>query len=306
MPRPLTRLRVLPILFLLVATPARSAETAACLELGRKLELIRQEASSIEINSLLFDAADKGCEPLARALIARGASVLARDHRGAMPLRHAAQAGRTALVDLFLAQGAPIDARDLDESTALFAAAESDRAAVARVLLEHGADPNLPGRSGVSPLAAAAYRGNEKVVEALLAHGAKPNEEDATGKVPIVYAAALGYTGIVHRLLDTGVDVNTRYGNDLTALMWAAGYADGAGVADAEKVVTLLLDRHASIDAVDNRGRTPLMIAAENGHAEMVDLLISRGADPALKDKGGKTAFDLAPDERTRAKLERK
>jgi uncharacterized protein len=303
---PLASVRALPVLCFIAATPARGADTAACLDLSRKLELIRQEASSIELNSLLFDAADKGCEALARGLITQGASVLARDARGAMALRHAAQAGRTALVDLFLAQGAPIDARDLDGSTALFAAAESDRAAVVRLLLERGADANLQGRSAITPLAAAAYRGNATVVDELLAHGAKSNESDATGKTPIVYAAALGFTGIVRRLLDTGVDVNTRYGNDLTALMWAAGYADGAGVVDAEKVVTLLLDRHAAVDAADNRGRTPLMIAAENGHAEIVDLLIGHGADPGLKDKAGKTALDLATDPRTRERLERK
>ena len=57
---------------------------------------------------------------------------------------------------------------------------------------------------------------------------------DKTGKAPIVYAAGLGFTPIVRRLLDAGVDVNARYGNDLTVLMWAAGYAENAGALDAE------------------------------------------------------------------------
>ena len=68
-------------------------------------------------------------------------------------------------------------------------------------------------------------------------------------------------------MLDHGVDVNARYGNDLTALMWAAGYSDEAGVDDVIKVMTLLLDRGAHIDDQDNRGRTALMIAAELDHA---------------------------------------
>jgi uncharacterized protein len=70
----------------------------------------------------------------------------------------------------------------------------------------------------------------------------------------------------VRLLLNTGVDANHRYGNDLTALMWAAAYEDGVGVRAAESVVDLLLNGGAAINAVDDRGRTALMMAAELGH----------------------------------------
>jgi len=76
--------------------------------------------------------------------------------------------------------------------------------------------------------------------------------------------------------------------------MWAAGHDDGAGVHDVEAVIDLLLDRGAEIDAVDNRGRTALMIASENRHTGPVDLLLRRGADATLRDRDGKTAGDLA------------
>jgi len=138
------------------------------------------------------------------------------------------------------------------------------------------------------------FKGNKPIVDLLLANGSKPNAVDATGKSAIIYAAALGFTAIVQRLLDAGVDVNARYGNDLTVLMWAAGYADGAGVLDAENVVKLLLDRNADINAADDRGRTALMIAAELDHAAIVDLLVKHGADRSITDKQGKNALDLA------------
>ncbi len=133
-------------------SPASSADAAVCLEMGRKFDLTR-DISSLQLNLLLFSAADKGCEPLARRLLAEGAAIEARDRQGAMPLAHAAESGRPAVVDLLLEHGAPINARDIAGSTALYHAAEADRMAVVRRLLEKGADPNLPGRSGVTPLA---------------------------------------------------------------------------------------------------------------------------------------------------------
>jgi len=304
-PRP-ARHGLLAALLLAGLTATRSAsasDAAACRELERAFDLVKLDISSVQLNAILFSAAGKGCEPLARRLLAAGAALAARDRRGAMPLAHAAQSGQVALVELLLAHGAPIDARNLAGSTALHAAAENDRLAVVRLLLDKGADPNLPGRSGVTPLAAACFKGNESIVELLLAQGADPNAIDATGKAPILYAAALGFTPIVRRLLAANVDVNARYGNDLTALMWVAGFGDGAGILDVEQVVNLLIDRGASIDGADNRGRTALMIAAELGHDSIVDLLLRRGADRTLTDKDGKTARDLSANDNVRETL---
>src|SRR5437870_4579272 len=244
------------------ATSAQAVDSGVCRDLERRHALIKFGITSVQLNTTLFQAADKGCEPLARTLLAAGGSLEARDRLGAMPLAAAARSGHLALVDFFIKEGAAIDARSLAGSTALFAAAENDRLPVVRLLLEKGADPKLSGRGDVTPLAAAAFKGNDKLVDVLLTHGVDANAVDKTGKAPIVYAAALGFTPVVRRLLDANVDVNARYGNDLTALMWVAGFGNGAGVLDAEQVVNLLLDRGAGIDAADNRGRTALMIAA--------------------------------------------
>jgi ankyrin repeat protein len=135
--------------------------------------------------------------------------------------------------------------------------------------------------------------GSVPIVELLMQKGADPKTVDTTGKTAIVYAAGRGFPAVVRLLLDHSVDVNARYGNDLTALMWAAGHSDEAGVRDVVEVMTLLLDKGAHIDDADNRGRTALMIAAELNHAAAVDLLIARGADKSLKDKEGKRASDL-------------
>jgi ankyrin repeat protein len=197
------------------------------------------------------------------------------------------------MVDLLLARGAPIDARNLAGATALFSAAERGHTLVVQRLIERGADVKLVGRSGVSPVAAAAYAGNDAIVEALLANGADERAPDETGKPPIVYAAAGARLDIVKRLLARNIDINARYPNDLTLLMWASGPDESASEPQAIKVVLYLLDAGAHIDDRDARGRTALMIAAEGGRAEIVNLLLARGADRSLTDKDGKRAADL-------------
>jgi ankyrin repeat protein len=272
---------------------ARAADSERCQHLGDRFHVEKAQMSAIEVSLALFAAADENCTSLAAELLDGGASVDARDRFGARPLSHAARNGHLEMVDLLLARGAPIDARNLAGATALYFAAERGHAEVAQRLIERGADVKLTGRTGISPVAAAAYAGSDAIVEMLLAQGADEHAPDETGKPPIVYAAARAKLDIVKRLLARGVDVNARYANDLTLLMWAAGADEKVAEADALKIVTYLLDVGAHIDDRDARGRTALMIAAEGGHGEIVNLLLQRGADPALKDNAGKRAADL-------------
>jgi uncharacterized protein len=288
---------------MIVTTNGAVAGVRVCQEQAEHYDQIKASAGPLEVNAALSASADKGCLKLARRLLDDGASLGSRDRLGAMPLTHAAKAGKTDILELFLARGAVINARNLDGSTALFVASEQDNQPAAEALIAHGADVNLPGRSGLTPVEAAAYMGNEMIVRLLLAKGADAKRIDTTGKGPICYAVARGFTKVASVLLDQSLDVNARYGNDLTALMWAAGHEDGAGSSDVADVVTLLIDRGARLDDQDNRGRTALMIAASLGHEKAVDVLLAHGADRSLRDKAGKTAADLAVNEELRKKL---
>ena len=139
----------------------------------------------------------------------------------------------------------------------------------------------------------------------LIEAGVDTQTVDETGKGALVYAAGHGAARDCRAVArDCGLDVDRRYGNDLTALMWAAGHSDGVRArADGLETVELLLSKGAAIDLADNRGRTALMIAAERGHAEIVKLLLSAGVDESLRDKDGKTAFDLAGGEAVKLAL---
>ncbi len=286
-----------------ITDPASAARLRICQTQEQSYEQIKPSATTLEINAALFAAADKRCLALARRLLADGASLQARDRFGAMPLSRAAKAGDVKIVELLLDQGAEINARDLDGSTALYAAAEAGRRTVVETLIARGADVNLSGRSGLTPIAATAFNGDDRLIQLLLEKGADANAIDRTGKSAICYAAGRGFPAVVRRLLDNGVDVNRRYGNDLTVLMWAAGYSEEAGTADMDEIIRLLIERGARLDERDDRGRTALMIASAVGHADTAELLISSGADTAARDKLGKSAGDLASSEALRARF---
>ncbi len=60
--------------------------------------------------------------------------------------------------------------------------------------------------------------------------------------------------------------------------------------------LTHLLSKGADMNALDEQGRTPLMLAVEADQDEIVRLLLFLGADTTIKDKDDKTALEIAQD----------
>lgn len=256
---------------------ASSANEKPCLALSRTATALSAQ-DVYQLNALLISASRSGCVELATQLLKAGAVIEARDRFGASPLSRAAEAGQDAVVKLLLEAKADINARAVSGSTPLLLAAQTGRAATVRLLLAHGADPNLPGHSGLRPLAAAAFSGEADMIDALLGAGADANAIDESGKAAIIYAASKGLGAIVRALAKAGVDLNRRYDHGLTALMWAAGYADDAGIEDIKDVVGFLLEKGVALNDMDDRGKSALAIARELHHAEIVEMLLARGA----------------------------
>ena len=281
-------------------SPQRSP---VCNDLARHASQQQRQVHSRQLNHLLFDAAKRGCLELAKQALDQGASISARDRFGNTALVLAAAAGETKVATLLLERGAKVDRANLAGSTALLRAAIADERRSVKLLLSAKANPNVVNRRGLTAVTAAAFNGNERLLAMLLEAGAAPNPIDATGKSPIVYGAAKGFAAIVSQLLDAGVPVDGRAGQDLTALMWAAGHGNDVPPDEGIETARLLLEQGASVDLTDDRGRTALMIAAERGHDEMVGVLLAAGADPAHRDRSQLSAYDLAANDRVRALL---
>ena len=62
----------------------------------------------------------------------------------------------------------------------------------------------------------------------------------------------------------------------------------------ADTVRTLLSQPDAKINGRDENGNTALIEAARFGHDQVVQVLLTAGADPKLKNNEGKTAMMLA------------
>ena len=77
-----------------------------------------------------------------------------------------------------------------------------------------------------------------------------------------------------------------QYVGGVTALMIAA--------AACPTCIDLLLARSVNINATDRQGMTALMVAAQNGQPVAMRRLLDAGADPSLKDQGGRSYLDWA------------
>lgn len=124
----------------------------------------------------------------------------------------------------------------------------------------------------------------------LLSKGVKItiDEVDAYGETALMKAAAKGNLDSVEILIQYDANVNLRDKAGDTALMKAAVH-NQIGCAN------YLLDHNAALNHHTKHQRhTALHGAAMRGHGEMVELLITRGADIYAVDKNNKRPVDLA------------
>jgi ankyrin repeat protein len=177
---------------------------------------------------------------------------------------------------------------------------ERDFEQVIDTLLVAGADPN---RGMMPPLIIATITGRLHLVSALIRAGADVNvaadlptgEHDGTMLANALFVALSSNEhdvcvneriGLL--LVRTGIDLAFKSDDGAMAVHCAAQ-------SGTTNTLREILNRvPETISAQNNEGSTPLMLAAAEGHAEAVRLLLELGADRTLKNDEGLTAKDVA------------
>lgn len=147
-----------------------------------------------------------------------------------------------------------INYQDEDGDTALMMACKSHGTAAVKALLEHEADINMKNNDGESALVVAYEHSNKKAVVVLL-----------------------------YNQTEEGININ-----GLNYVFWKV-CADG----DVALAKEFLL-KGADIESRDYGNNTILMMACQNGHVDIVNLLLQQGASLYAKNNDGEDSLYIA------------
>ena len=160
--------------------------------------------------------------------------------------------------------------------------------AVCQVLIDAGADIETKDDTGRSPLHWACRSGALAVVKLLVKAGAGVRVTDNKGYTCLIRASYHGHTETVRYLVGLPqVDLSNKNNHGCTALHCAADQKHA-------DVVEVLIDAGADIDMKDNMGGTPLHWTCRLGALDVMKLLVKAGAGVGVTDNDGNTCLILA------------
>jgi len=243
----------------------------------------------------IWTAAEEGNVEAVKGYLAIGVNVDERDESyGGTPLHFAAYSGNE-VVELLIANGADVNAKNQADATPLDKAIEKNRDETVSLLRKHGGktkkELEAAGKS-IKPIAEAAKpkpptaKASDTSIH-VAAEAAKPKPPTAKASDTSIHVAAEAAKPKppTAKASDTSIHVATEAGN-------------------IESVKQAIADG-ADVNEKNADGVAPLSNAAYFGHKEVVELLITNGADVNAKFDG-RTPLDFAthPDNPNKNKAE--
>jgi len=237
----------------------------------------------------LYYAASYGfCGLVQRLLTARPQDLNAKGGYWGAPLNAALGKGHLDIALFLLGRGADGENRGQLDQTGLYIASSRGYADVVRSLIDRGADLNTICKdhdnhdNGMkwTPLHVAIYNERRDIALLLLEHGADTETRSNRDQTALYMASSRGYADVMRSLIDRGADLNAickdydEYDNHVE---WTPLHV--AISKEHRDIAILLLERGADTETWSGQDQTALYMASDRGCADIVQQLISHGAD---------------------------
>ncbi|PMD60285.1 uncharacterized protein K444DRAFT_588846 [Hyaloscypha bicolor E] len=254
-------------------------------------------------------AAANGCDKVVEWLLEKGedASTHKVDHMGRSALSWSVGNGQVETMKVLLAKGKEhLSQGDNDGRTPLSWAAENGHDKIVELLLngDYKVDADQADKNDRTPLFWAAKSGRHRAVLSLLRFGnrfASGHSEarqqpvdfdhmDNEGRTPLSWAAQNEHGEVIRILTKEGLQRHPELNTGTPeSPSWATSYLHEAAKVGSIQLTKLLIEGKIKVDnllsgestskSTSNNTRTPLCTAAENGHVQIVELLVNNQAD---------------------------
>lgn len=226
-------------------------------------------------------------------------------------LHEFARTGEMTRLQELLKLNVDLETGDGSGNGALHIALKNGQIDCAKLLIENAANPNALDGASRTPLMIVLdelgqlnlptqlqrYNDLRDFARLLLSNGAREsiNEADSRGMTALLIVSQSRLCEIACILLDCGAKADNSNKEGCTALMYAASRGD---IELARRLLsTNRVDPRQQVKGEktpDSQQWTALMKAADYGSVEMMELLMSIGADPSAVNRDGETALMIA------------
>jgi ankyrin repeat protein len=245
-------------------------------------------------DTLLHQATKISTVEIVNLLLSYGADIEAKDDVDATPLHYAVLNRNAEMINLLLSYGADIEAKDDNGCTPLHLAVDQFDKNTTKLLLSYGADKEVKNNDGKTPLNMAFYNSSDEIIKLLenFKNIVKVHHDLSDGRQPLHDAALNGDIEAVRYLLSSDAKVDMKDKHNQTVFHYAARNGH------ADMIELLLSNQDMTKDLLNekdiNDGATALHIAAFYGYKEIAKLLVSSGADIELRDYRYRTNLHLS------------
>jgi ankyrin repeat protein len=252
---------------------------------------------TIDGNTPIQYAIDNGFTNIANELLDRKCKITNMNDENIGVLDVACENGYYDIAVKLIKMGAYINNISIDKKTPLTRAAKENQLEIVKLLLNSGADININLNQDYfsTALSQATINGHEEVAEYLYENGAKLSNKNLIKAALIGLAINSSIINFTKKLInDVDDDVINYYEDDMDKVTLVSSAA-GMGLLE---IVGELVKRGADINAQDILIKSnPLYKAIFNNHPSVVYFLLELGADLTVTDSENKTPLDVAIEE---------